>query len=47
VWDRLHRALLDRLGEDNQIDWSRAVLDQVIVSGFSPICVKTACRFLT
>ncbi len=24
VWDRLHRALLDRLGEADQIDWERA-----------------------
>lgn len=27
VWDALHRTLLDRLGEANQIDWSRASLD--------------------
>ena len=27
VWDALHRALLDRLGEAGQIDWSRASLD--------------------
>jgi transposase len=27
VWDRLHRELLDRLGEADQIDWSRASLD--------------------
>jgi transposase len=27
VWDALHRTLLDRLGETNQIDWSRASLD--------------------
>ena len=27
VWDRLHRALLDRLGEADKIDWSRAALD--------------------
>ena len=27
VWDRLHRELLDRLGEAEQIDWSRASLD--------------------
>ena len=24
VWDRLHRELLDRLGDADQIDWSRA-----------------------
>ena len=27
VWRRLHRVLLDRLGEQGQIDWSRASLD--------------------
>jgi transposase len=27
VWNRLHRELLDRLGEADQIDWSRASLD--------------------
>ena len=27
VWERLHQALLDRLGEADQIDWSRASLD--------------------
>jgi len=27
VWDRLHRGLLDRLGQAEQIDWSRAALD--------------------
>lgn len=27
VWDRLHRELLDRLGEADHIDWSRASLD--------------------
>ena len=27
VWERLHRALLDRLGEAGRIDWSRASLD--------------------
>jgi transposase len=27
VWDRLHQALLDRLGEADRIDWSRASLD--------------------
>src|SRR3712207_245354 len=31
VWDRLHRALLDRLGEADQIDWSRASLDAASV----------------
>ena len=32
VWERLHRALLDRLGEANQIDWSRASLDSASIS---------------
>jgi len=27
VWRKLHRALLDRLGEADKIDWSRASLD--------------------
>ncbi len=27
VWRRLHRVLLDRLGEADRIDWSRACLD--------------------
>jgi transposase len=31
VWDRLHRALLDRLGEADKIDWSRAALDSASV----------------
>ena len=31
VWDRLHRALLDRLGDADRIDWSRACLDSASV----------------
>ncbi len=31
VWDRLHRELLDRLGEAGRIDWSRASLDSASV----------------
>lgn len=31
VWDALHRALLDRLGEAGQIDWSRASLDSASI----------------
>jgi transposase len=31
VWERLHRALLDRLGAADQIDWSRACLDSASV----------------
>ena len=27
VWQRLHRTLLDHLGEADRIDWSRAALD--------------------
>lgn len=27
VWERLHQVLLDRLGESDRIDWSRASLD--------------------
>ncbi len=32
VWERLHRALLDRLGEAGRIDWSRASLDSASVA---------------
>jgi transposase len=31
VWDRLHQSLLDRLGEADLIDWSRAMLDSASV----------------
>jgi transposase len=31
VWDRLHRELLDRLGEADQIDWSRASVDSASI----------------
>ncbi len=31
VFDRLHQAVLDRLGEHGQLDWSRASLDSVSV----------------
>jgi transposase len=27
VWDRFHRALLDRLGAAGHLDWSRALVD--------------------
>ncbi len=30
-WDTLHRTLLDRLGEADRIDWSRAALDSASV----------------
>ncbi len=32
VWDRLRRSLLDRLGEADRIDWSRASLDSASVA---------------
>jgi transposase len=32
VWERLHQALLDRLGEANRIDWSRTSLDSASVA---------------
>ncbi len=32
VWRRLHRVLLDRLGEADGIDWSRACLDSASVA---------------
>jgi transposase len=31
VWERLHRVLLDRLGEADQVDWTRAALDSASV----------------
>lgn len=31
MWERLHRALLDRLGEADRIDWERASLDSAAV----------------
>ncbi len=31
LWRRLHRAVLDRLGERAAIDWSRAVIDAASV----------------
>jgi transposase len=32
VWRELHRVLLDRLGEADQIDWERASLDSASVA---------------
>jgi transposase len=32
VWRKLHRVLLDRLGEADEIDWSRASLDSASVA---------------
>lgn len=31
VWKRIHRALLDRLGSADKIDWSRAAVDSTSV----------------
>jgi transposase len=31
VWDRLHHTLLDRLGEADRLDWSRASLDSASI----------------
>ena len=31
VWERLHRVLLDRLGEADRIDWSGASLDSASI----------------
>lgn len=31
VWQRLHQVLLDRLGQADQIDWSRAALDSASI----------------
>jgi transposase len=32
VWEELHQVLLDRLGEADQIDWSRASVDSASVA---------------
>ena len=32
VWEELHNALLDRLGEADRIDWERASLDSASVA---------------
>jgi transposase len=31
VWEQLHHRLLDWLGDDGQVDWSRASIDSVSV----------------
>lgn len=31
VFDRVHQAVLDRLGQEGELDWSRASLDSVSV----------------
>jgi transposase len=31
VWEKLHRVLLDRLGEADQIEWERASLDSASI----------------
>jgi transposase len=31
VWEALHHRLLDWLGDDAQVDWSRAAIDSVSV----------------
>jgi transposase len=31
VWDRLHRTLLDELGQADQIDWDRACVDSASI----------------
>lgn len=31
VWDRLHQVFLDRLGQADRIDWSRAAMDAATV----------------
>jgi transposase len=31
VWEKLHRVLLERLGEAEQIDWERASLDSASI----------------
>ena len=36
VWEKLHRVLLDRLGEADRIDWERASLDSASVPAKRP-----------
>jgi transposase len=31
VWEKIHRVLLDRLGAQGRIDWSRAVVDSASI----------------
>lgn len=31
VWEKLHHAVLEKLGQDGMLDWSRASLDWVSV----------------
>ena len=31
AWEKLHHAVLDQLGQDGQLDWSRTCLDSVSV----------------
>jgi transposase len=31
LWPRLHQAVLDRLGAQGRLDWSRAVVDSITV----------------
>lgn len=31
VWEQLHKTLLDHLGQDDRIDWSRASLDSAVI----------------
>ena len=38
VFDRLHVAVLDRLGEQGRLDWSRACLDSVSVRAKRGVC---------
>jgi hypothetical protein len=41
LWRRLHRAVLDRLGEQAAIDWSRAVVDAASVRAKKMTCEGT------
>src|SRR3954468_17579099 len=41
LWRRLHRAVLDRLGEQAGIDWSRAVVDAASVRAKKMTCGGT------
>jgi hypothetical protein len=39
VWRRLHQVLLDQLGRDGRLDWSRASLDSLSVRAQAGACL--------
>ena len=51
VWEALHYQLLDWLGDDGQVDWSRAAIDSVSVrarrAGTSLARIRSIARVMT